>query len=120
MGGSSGTRMPMNRQRSIDVRHHWFRRCRARPAERQRLIDDQAEATPIRSDVMKRDRHFADRPRARNGSTDVRGQVRVLLALAVLLIGSATVAFAQSSPSIAGGIRDSSGAVLPGVTVEAA
>ena len=42
----------------------------------------------------------------------------VLIALG--LIGSPKAAFAQSASGIAGIVRDSSGAVLPGVTVEAA
>ena len=43
--------------------------------------------------------------------------IRVLLSAAVLLHFTASVAFAQAT--IAGVVRDSSGAVLPGVTVEA-
>ena len=42
----------------------------------------------------------------------------VLVALG--LIGSPEAALAQSASGIAGVVRDSSGAVLPGVTVEAA
>jgi hypothetical protein len=43
---------------------------------------------------------------------------RVLLAVLVLA-GITTTAFAQSAPSLAGVVKDTSGAVLPGVTVEA-
>ena len=45
--------------------------------------------------------------------------VRRVLATVVLIVGFAPLAFAQASASIAGTVRDSSGAVLPGVTVEA-
>ena len=44
---------------------------------------------------------------------------RQVSAACVLLLGLAPGAFAQASASIAGTVRDSSGAVLPGVTVEA-
>src|SRR5689334_17079285 len=44
---------------------------------------------------------------------------RLLAALGVLLFLPG-LAFAQSAPSLAGVVKDSSGAVLPGVTVEAA
>src|SRR4026208_79716 len=47
----------------------------------------------------------------------MRASVRALLVL-VCLIGGHSVAWAQAT--IAGAVRDSSGAVLPGVTVEAA
>jgi hypothetical protein len=42
------------------------------------------------------------------------------LAVAVGILSLASLAYAQSAPSLAGVARDSSGAVLPGVTVEAA
>src|SRR5215470_11198634 len=45
--------------------------------------------------------------------------VRRVLIAGQLLLGLASVAFAQASASIAGTVHDSSGAVLPGVTVEA-
>src|SRR4051812_3508027 len=45
--------------------------------------------------------------------------VRRVLAAGVLILGFAPLAFAQASASIAGTVRDSSGAILPGVTVEA-
>src|SRR5690349_6099137 len=45
-------------------------------------------------------------------------RIRFLMALATVLIPLG--AFAQSSPSLAGLVKDTSGAVLPGVTVEAA
>src|SRR2546427_6436543 len=44
---------------------------------------------------------------------------RRIFAAVVLVFGFASGAFAQASASIAGTVRDSSGAVLPGVTVEA-
>src|SRR3982074_1418775 len=45
---------------------------------------------------------------------------RQVSAAGVLLLGFASGAFAQAAASIAGTVRDTSGAVLPGVTVEAA
>jgi len=45
--------------------------------------------------------------------------VQRTLTAVVLLLGLATGAFAQAAASIAGTVRDTSGAVLPGVTVEA-
>ena len=47
----------------------------------------------------------------------MRGRCKVLLALTCLVL-LPTAAFAQAS--IAGAVKDTSGAVLPGVTVEAA
>jgi len=46
-------------------------------------------------------------------------KVRRVLVAGQLLLGFASVAFAQASASIAGTVHDSSGALLPGVTVEA-
>src|SRR5262249_43138336 len=48
----------------------------------------------------------------------MRGFVRIALAVALVILGH-SVAFAQTG-SIAGVARDTTGAVLPGVTVEAA
>src|SRR5712672_2161507 len=45
--------------------------------------------------------------------------VRRVLSLVVLVLGLPSGAYAQASASIAGTVRDASGAVLPGVTVEA-
>src|SRR5260221_3748056 len=45
--------------------------------------------------------------------------VRRVFAAVLLVLGLASGAYAQASASIAGTVRDSSGAVLPGVTVEA-
>src|SRR2546423_28361 len=45
--------------------------------------------------------------------------LRFMLGLTMLIVVPATVAFAQGAASIAGVIRDTTGAVLPGVTVEA-
>jgi len=44
---------------------------------------------------------------------------RRALAIVISLLSIAPAAFAQASASIAGTVRDSSGAVLPGVTIEA-
>jgi hypothetical protein len=44
---------------------------------------------------------------------------RYLLACFLLMISSASPAFAQGQTAIAGVVRDTTGAVLPGVTVEA-
>ena len=49
----------------------------------------------------------------------MRGWIRVLGAGAIVVL-SAWTAAAQSGASISGVVRDPSGAVLPGVTVEAA
>src|SRR5207245_1685725 len=48
--------------------------------------------------------------------------VRPLIAIAALLLAAPSMAFAQSSTTgaIAGLVKDTTGAVLPGVTVEAA
>src|ERR1044071_4490875 len=57
-------------------------------------------------------------PRARRGETMRNRCVFVLIVLAVLV--APAIATAQVLGSVAGTVRDASGAVLPGVTVEAA
>src|SRR5262245_39583864 len=70
-----------------------------------------------RTDVCRGRRCFAHS----GGFMFVRSAVRlVVAALAILAIGAGHAAAQGQTGSISGVVRDSSGAVLPGVTVEAA
>src|SRR5262245_36490404 len=58
---------------------------------------------------------------AGNGGQEMRRLIRSVVAVLPGLILLPTLAFAQvAAPSLAGNVKDTSGAVLPGVSVEAA
>src|SRR5437762_3571194 len=58
-------------------------------------------------------------PTVRGQEKIMTGYLRLMLSVTLMVVASATVALAQGSASITGVIKDTSGAVLPGVTVEA-